>query len=294
MATAGNINVKLTAEQAEFSANIRKASESINGFAQRLDSSHDSLSKFAEKLTESRAGIQTIAGVAGVAAGPLQHLVHAFELAPGPIGAVVAAMLILRETFAQAAEEEKKLMDVHNQYLKSLKEAHPRPDDANHLEKLAELEKQLNEQLLEHQKSWGRTLQVLSETAKNPLFALMGGGVGDPAGDKIKEQLRNIGLERKRLQEEMKVNLKEDVSKYTEPRKEKPQRAQNPAREPMARIEPLHESTTKHILQAVGLGQLGVLKLQHESNPELEVLKEMNRTLKAMQRGAHGVGMAGL
>ena len=86
MANVANLNITMTASDATFSTAIDKANAKSRDFSNTLNVGSGSLAKFGEKLTSTRSGIYVMAAAAGTSAGALGHLVHGFELAPGPIG----------------------------------------------------------------------------------------------------------------------------------------------------------------------------------------------------------------
>ena len=107
MADAGKLTLTLTADQAEFTTGMRKASQTVNTFGDAAGKTSGHMEKFNFHMLSSRSTIGTFAAVTGQSAGSLHHLVRAFELAPGPIGACIAAFIVLKETYdgvAAAAE----------------------------------------------------------------------------------------------------------------------------------------------------------------------------------------------
>lgn len=115
MGTIASLNVAVKATTDQFEGGMRKArnaaketGESVKGFS-------------AEMLT-SRASIQTFAGITGAAAGPLGHLVHAFEAFPGPIGLAIGAIFALKEAYEVYEESQKKAIESAEKFVEGMRE----------------------------------------------------------------------------------------------------------------------------------------------------------------------------
>lgn len=111
MANAGILRVTLTAEQAEFSAQMKKATEHVK--------------EFNLKLLASRSSLGALHEATGLASGPLHHLVGLFETIPLPIAAAAAAAL----AFAHAINNGNEVVQRMRKEFKGFSEEIRRFDD---------------------------------------------------------------------------------------------------------------------------------------------------------------------
>ena len=112
MASAGDLVVTLTADQAEFTSGMQKASRTVNDFGEVGSKATGHIAKFNIHMLASRSAITTFAAATNQSVGPLSHLVHAFMMAPGAIGAAIAGFLLFREAMNAAAEQEKRTAEI--------------------------------------------------------------------------------------------------------------------------------------------------------------------------------------
>lgn len=132
MGNAGTVSVSLTAEHSQFDAGMKSASKSVSDFGKHAEDSKHHMEEFNAEMLTSRHAIQTFAGLGDVGAAPIMHMVHAFEVLPGPAGLVLGAIFAVKEAFSaygesieKAAEEHKKLIEAQENFedgLRSIKE----------------------------------------------------------------------------------------------------------------------------------------------------------------------------
>ena len=120
MASAGDLVVTLTADQAEFTTGMQKASETVNTFGDTANKTTGHMGKFNAHMLTSRHALGTFAMATGTALGPLSHLIHGFMLAPGPIGAVIAGILLFKEVLNDQSEAAKKAAEANAAYYKTM------------------------------------------------------------------------------------------------------------------------------------------------------------------------------
>lgn len=107
-ASAGQLVVTLTSEQGDFVSGMSKARGELDKFSSAGDKASGHASKFNAHILTSKGAISTFAAATGASAGELRHFLHAFELAPGPIGIAIAAVLALKMAWEHEQEAAKK------------------------------------------------------------------------------------------------------------------------------------------------------------------------------------------
>ena len=123
MPSAGNLVVTLTTDQAKFVSGMAEARGSVDKLGQGLNGSQEHFKKFNMHSLASRHAIGTFAAATGTAVGPLSLLVHAFMLAPGPIGLALAGILAFKEALGLASEEARKAAEQTNKFSEDIKRA---------------------------------------------------------------------------------------------------------------------------------------------------------------------------
>lgn len=121
MGNAGTLKVTLSANDAQFKAGIKSAANSVEGFRKSINKGHDSAQKFNAHMLAAPGSLRAFGAATGVSAGSLHHLVSAFEAAPGPIGAVLAAIILIKEGFNAQAEAANTAAEAVNKNLEMLK-----------------------------------------------------------------------------------------------------------------------------------------------------------------------------
>lgn len=111
----------LTANTAQFDASIKGSARNMRMLQDSAKSTKAGVEEFSGHLENSRGAISVFSGVTGIAAGEMRHFVHAIELAPGPVGAAIAAILVLKAIMDSQAEAAEKAAKANKQYLDSLK-----------------------------------------------------------------------------------------------------------------------------------------------------------------------------
>lgn len=123
MGTIAAINVAVNADTQNF----------MNG----MDRAAKKTEEFNAKILSSRQSLQTFAGIADVNAGALGHLVHAFEVMPGPIGVVIGAVFALKEAFNDLEAMAKKSAETQQRAFETLADARKAAGDTKTFEGLA-------------------------------------------------------------------------------------------------------------------------------------------------------------
>jgi hypothetical protein len=104
-----------------FSATLNTGATQAQKFGQTVNNNAGYLVNFNAKSLESRRAIGTLAAAANVGAGSIMHYLHAFALFGPEVGAAVAAVLFLTETYKGQAERADEATKKNIEFYNSMK-----------------------------------------------------------------------------------------------------------------------------------------------------------------------------
>ena len=258
----GNVEVTLTANQAQFIAGIKEAVSHVEGFGGSVTRSQGHVQKFSAHMLTTRAAVGTFASVIGESSGALMHFVHGFMIGGPIIGSAVAAILLFKESMASLTEETKKNSDEMQKRLdiiKHMKELEGKSiPETSTQKKLDEERKELANQRNELQQRLrgGKfEFEQFSDVFFHPIKWF--------TGSAMKERREEAEVKYKKLTQELVVNT--ELSK---------QEAERPGSLPGDRNQGV--SAVNHHIKAVAAGELGIFKLEHSAaDPSIQYLQQI-------------------
>ena len=108
MGQAGKLVVSLVADSSQFVGGVKAAGAQLDEFGNKIKHTNTHSESFHGHMHNAASAVKTFSTGVGASVGEMSHLVHAFELAPGPIGLAIAAVLSLKMALESQAESAKK------------------------------------------------------------------------------------------------------------------------------------------------------------------------------------------
>jgi hypothetical protein len=260
---AGNLKVDLTSNQAGFVAGMQESHFALVKFLGLAEQSGTHLSKFDLHTLASKRVMGSLQAATGMATSGLAHMIHGFTLAPGPIGAAIAAFIAFREVveFTKTTQEEsKKKMEEHVDIMKHAKEMLSTHQESP-FQKMDDEIQSLNDHASELQRQMTRIAWIKTEL-------LMEGKIGlFSSRDEINREVKAVqDMKRAMMEGAYKTRdklMEERAAGYTG----KKDREQHGG-----------------VLQGVEAGQIGMFKLEHSVSDDLLQKIESN-TAQLVQNG---------